>query len=146
MATSISPRIELLGWADARPAASIIRTVVFMDEQRVPAELEWDEWDDASLHALAWVGAEAVGTARLRPDGKIGRMAVLPPWRGQGIGRALLRAVIAEARRQGLRELQLDAQIHAQGFYQREGFSAEGEEFLDAGIRHRHMRRTLSGS
>lgn len=146
MAISISPRIELLHWAQARTAASRIREQVFMEEQGVPAELEWDEWDEPSLHALAWVGEQAVGTARLLPGGKIGRMAVLPPWRGQGIGHALLSALIDAARQQGLDRICLDAQTHALGFYQRAGFIVGGEEFLDAGIPHRHMCCRLSAS
>jgi predicted GNAT family N-acyltransferase len=91
--------------------------------------------------------ARAIGTGRLLPDGHIGRMAVLKAWRGQGAGRALLRALVEEARRRGDREVVLSAQIHALGFYRAAGFAPEGPVYEEAGIPHQSMRLELnSGS
>ncbi len=125
------------------PAAAI-RHAVFVKEQRVPADIELDEFDDVSLHALAVdASGNAVGTGRLLPDGHIGRMAVLAAARGAGIGTALLQALMTAARERGLAEVQLNAQTHALPFYQRFGFTPDGEPFDDAGILHLAMRRSL---
>ena len=131
-------------WAEVQREASAIRTTVFVDEQRVPAALELDEWDARSRHALARDGAgRAVGTGRLLPDGHIGRMAVLAEARSLGIGSALLRALMNEARRTGHSTVELSAQTHARAFYERHGFAAYGPEYDDAGIAHVAMRRAL---
>ncbi len=137
-------RIELMAWEQAREAASRIRFVVFVEEQRVPLEMEIDALDPQCLHALAYLpGGEAVATGRLLPDAHIGRMAVLKAWRGQGVGGAILEQLVAAARARGEREVALSAQTHALAFYRRHGFSAEGETYLDAGIPHQRMRRPL---
>jgi len=136
-------RIELLDWERARGKAAAIRFAVFVEEQGVPAEIEMDELDAPSLHALAFHGGEAVGTARLLPDGHIGRMAVLKAWRSRGIGSLLLHELIEAARRRGDRHVALSAQVHALGFYRAHGFQAEGPEYEEAGIAHRAMRRAL---
>lgn len=137
-------RIELLDWDAAREWASPIRFRVFVDEQSVPAEIELDEHDAQSMHALARLqGGEVVATGRLLPDGHIGRMAVLREWRGRGIGGELLEGLVGEARRRGLREAVLSAQSHAIAFYLLHGFRPEGAEYVEAGIPHRLMRRTL---
>ena len=135
--------VELLGWPQAQAEAQRIRFIVFVDEQRVPAELEMDEHDADSLHALAFADGKAIGTGRLLPDGHIGRMAVLKEWRGRGAGRALLRALVRAARRRGDREVALNAQVHALGFYGAEGFTAEGPVYEEAGIPHQAMRLKL---
>lgn len=126
---------------------SFVRRAVFIQEQRVPEELEWDEADASALHVLALDGdSHAIGTGRLLQAhgmGHIGRMAVLREWRGQGVGTAILNALIATARERGLTEVVLNAQTHALGFYARSGFAAEGDEFPDAGIPHRRMRLRL---
>lgn len=135
-------RIELGAWDRLRAAAEPIRFAVFVEEQSVPAEIELDEFDAVSLHALAFdASGVAVGTGRLLPDGHIGRMAVLPRARGAGVGSAMLRALMDAARARGMREVMLNAQTHAMPFYARFGFAPEGEEFDDAGIPHRAMRR-----
>jgi predicted GNAT family N-acyltransferase len=135
-------RIELGAWDRLRAAAEPIRFAVFVEEQSVPAEIELDEFDAVSLHALAFdASGAAVGTGRLLPDGHIGRMAVLPRARGAGVGSAMLRALMDAARARGMREVMLNAQTHAMPFYARFGFAPEGEEFDDAGIPHRAMRR-----
>lgn len=138
------PRILIGDWAQCRDAASRVRYQVFVEEQRVPAELELDEWDERSRHALAHApDGSVVGTGRLLPDGHIGRMAVLAEARGSGVGSALLRALIDEARRLGHAEVVLNAQTHAQPFYARHGFAAFGDVFDDAGIPHIAMRRAV---
>jgi predicted GNAT family N-acyltransferase len=136
--------VELGDWQRLRAAAEPIRFRVFVEEQKVPAEMELDEFDAVSLHALARDAAgRALGTGRLLPDGHIGRMAVLPQARGQGVGAALLRALMQAARDRGEREVALSAQTHAIAFYERFGFVVEGEEYDDAGIPHRMMRLVL---
>jgi predicted GNAT family N-acyltransferase len=137
-------RIEILDWAAARAEASRIRLKVFVEEQRVPREIEMDDMDGACLHALAWLDGKAVGTGRLLPDGHIGRMAVLGESRALGVGGAILERLVHEARRQGMREVILSAQTHAIGFYRRHGFSEEGKVFEEAGIPHQAMRRVLN--
>ncbi|MDH4174046.1 MAG: GNAT family N-acetyltransferase [Betaproteobacteria bacterium] len=138
------PRIEVLDWEAARTEAARIRMIVFVEEQRVPAEIEMDDQDAASLHALAYVDGKAVGTGRLLPDGHIGRMAVLKERRASGVGGAILARLVEEARRRGVKEVVLSAQTHALGFYRRHGFREQGEIFEEAGIAHQEMRRVLN--
>lgn len=136
--------IELGSWEALREIATPIRFAVFVREQKVPAEIELDDWDAKSLHAIARnAGGVAVGTGRLLPDGHIGRMAVLAAARGTGVGTALLRALINAARERGMRNIELSAQTHAVPFYEREGFEAYGNAYMDAGIPHRTMRKAL---
>jgi len=134
-------RVRLADWRDESATLSRIRTAVFVVEQNVPADLEMDGRDGDCAHVLAGSATgEAIGTGRLMPDGRIGRMAVLAAWRGKGVGAAMLAALIAEARRRGLRETYLHSQSHAKDFYARHGFVVEGEEYLEAGIPHVGMR------
>jgi predicted GNAT family N-acyltransferase len=137
------PRIELLPWERARAHAAPIRFAVFVEEQRVPPEIELDDMDARCIHALAFVEGKAVGTGRLLPDGHIGRMAVLPEFRGRGIGGLMLAKLVEQARARGDREVALSAQVHAVPFYRAHGFVEEGAEYLEAGIRHQSMRKAL---
>lgn len=131
-------------WDSLRDHAQALRIAVFVVEQGVPVELEWDEADEVSTHAVAYDKTGApVATGRLLPDGHIGRMAVLRSQRGTGIGSQVLRALLDEARRQGHRELVLHAQTHAIAFYTRHGFAVRGAEFMEAGIPHHEMVLTL---
>jgi predicted GNAT family N-acyltransferase len=130
-------------WEEARPEAEPIRFAVFVDEQKVPVEMELDEHDADCVHVIARADGEAIGTGRLLPDGHIGRMAVLKPWRGKGVGAAMLQVLIAAARERGDREVVLSAQTHALGFYRKHGFVSEGPEYPDCGIPHRDMRKKL---
>jgi predicted GNAT family N-acyltransferase len=136
-------RIELMSWEQARADASPIRFTVFCEEQGVPLEIELDEHDATSVHAVAFDDAKPVATGRLLPDGHIGRMAVLKDWRNRGIGGAMLKALVARAKENGYPEVVLSAQVHAMAFYRAHGFVAEGEEYLEAGIRHQAMKRRL---
>ena len=139
--------IRVSDWPPAREEAQRVRFTVFVDEQRVPPELEMDEHDAVSIHALAYtkIGGtpRAVGTGRLLPDGHIGRMAVLKEWRGRGVGRELLRALMQRARERGDREVVLAAQVQAMPFYAAEGFKPEGPVYVEAGIDHQDMRCRL---
>ena len=130
-------------WHEARERASPIRFEVFVREQRVPAEIELDDMDAKCLHALAFHQEKAVGTGRLLPDGHIGRMAVLKPYRGKGVGAAMLERLIEAARARGDREVALSAQVHAVAFYRAHGFVEEGAEYEEAGIAHQAMRLRL---
>ena len=133
---------ELTTWTAARDELRAIREAVFIEEQKVPRELEWDGLDDTAVHVLARAAdGRPIGTARMLADGRIGRMAVLATWRGRGVGSALLRALLAVAQERGLSPY-LEAQTHAIPFYERFGFRAHGPVFDDAGIPHRHMRWT----
>jgi predicted GNAT family N-acyltransferase len=127
-------------WDSLRDHAQALRVEVFVVEQGVPVELEWDEADEVSTHTVAYdQSGQAVATGRLLPDGHIGRMAVRKSARGQGIGTQVLSALLHEAKRQQFQELVLHAQTHAIEFYARHGFQIEGDEFLEAGIPHRRM-------
>jgi predicted GNAT family N-acyltransferase len=137
-------KIDLLDWDAAQEEAMLIRFAVFVEEQRVPADLEMDEYDAQSVHALAYADGQAIGTGRLLPDGHIGRMAVLKAWRGQGAGKAMLRKLIDAARERGLREVALSAQVQALEFYRAEGFAPEGAVYEEAGIPHQAMRLRLA--
>lgn len=135
-------RIVLLDWPAACAAASRIRHTVFVEEQRVPLEMELDEFDPQCVHALAYATENvAVATGRLLPDAHIGRMAVLREWRGRGVGGEILERLVEAARARGDREVVLSAQTHALAFYGRHGFAAEGGIYLDADIPHQLMRR-----
>ena len=131
-------------WANHIHALSSVRKTVFIEEQQVPVELEWDDEDDLAWHWLAENSAgDAIGTVRLLRSHQIGRMAVLANYRNQGIGKQLLQAAIEQAIANDWFDVYLHAQTHAIDFYARAGFVAEGPEFMDAGIPHRTMRKIL---
>lgn len=132
--------IQQVSWRTHGSQLRTVREQVFIHEQSVPVELEWDGLDDTAQHLLALNSAgEAIGCARLPGDGSIGRMAVLKPWRGKGIGSALLRKAILLYRQQAIKKLTLSAQMHAVSFYERAGFQICSEPYLDAGILHVDM-------
>lgn len=140
--------VALGGWAELGQAATTIRREVFVEEQHIPADLEWDSADASCLHALARNRfGVPLATGRLLEHvpgvAKIGRMAVLRPMRGTRIGRQVLDALMAEARRQGYREVLLHAQLSAENFYLRAGFQRRGQPFEEAGIGHVEMVRAL---
>ncbi|NND59877.1 MAG: GNAT family N-acetyltransferase [Gammaproteobacteria bacterium] len=139
--------IRLADWDRDRERIRSIRETVFVVEQKVDPELEWDGEDESSLHVLAAPSGEApVATGRLQPDGKIGRMAVLEQWRGQGLGKLLLKHLVQAAADAGHDHVYLHAQSHALPFYAAAGFVADGPEFDEAGIPHRLMRRVIAAS
>ena len=137
--------VQVMDWPAAKARAQPIRIAVFVEEQGVPLELEWDDFDPVSEHAIAVDGAgRPVATGRLLPDGHIGRMAVLRNARGAGVGASVLRALIARARARGMSVLRLNAQTHAAPFYARFGFRPCSDEFQEAGIPHVEMRMDLA--
>ncbi len=135
--------VRAADWNVDRCALRDVREQVFVHEQAVPIELEWDEFDALCQHVVAEAAGQAIGTGRLLPDGHIGRMAVLESWRGRGVGSALLETLLRLARDHGIRRVRLNAQSRSVAFYQRHGFVAEGEEFIEAGIPHRSMWRDV---
>ena len=149
--TAPSYTVRILAWDKASALARPLREKVFVHEQGVPLEEEWDEWDASSEHAIAFAASgQPVGTGRLLPqtdfarqEARIGRMAVLKPWRGRGVGAALLAALVELAASRGVQTIVLHAQIQAADFYRCCGFVAEGEAFMEAGIAHFTMRRVL---
>ncbi|MGE5320820.1 MAG: GNAT family N-acetyltransferase [Hyphomicrobiaceae bacterium] len=137
--------ISQTDWARDAARLSAVRRAVFIDEQGVPEEMEWDEHDPVSTHWLAVAeDGSPIGCARLLPDGHIGRMAVLPAWRGRGVGRALLAEVMQTARRHGHTLLRLSAQTHAAAFYASAGFVPLGGEYEEAGIPHVAMQKAVA--
>ena len=140
---STEPMLSLARWAQDEKTLKQLRETVFVREQQVPPEIEWDGRDRDAVHIIARDGDQAIACGRLLADGKIGRMAVLPAWRGRGVGAAVLAALVEEARRRGQRRVYLHAQAHAEGFYAAQGFGAEGDRFEEAGIPHVAMARDI---
>ncbi|HEY4084272.1 MAG TPA: YbgC/FadM family acyl-CoA thioesterase [Burkholderiaceae bacterium] len=135
-------------WAELGEAASAIRTAVFVHEQKIPIEMEWDEADASCLHAVAFNRfGQALATGRLLEHvpgvAKIGRMAVMRSMRGSRVGREVLDALMRKGRELGYSEVLLHAQLSALGFYLRAGFVERGEQFEEAGIGHVEMVRSL---
>lgn len=142
--TDSPPTIRFGDWDALRADAGMIRFEVFVDEQKVPADIELDDMDALSLHAVAYDAAGVpVGTGRLLPDGHIGRMAVRKMARGGGVGGALLQALLAKARARGDARVVLNAQTEAAPFYLAHGFAVSGAEFHEAGIAHVEMALPL---
>jgi predicted GNAT family N-acyltransferase len=132
--------VKLGDWNTQKPNAYAIRKAVFVIEQSVPDEMEWDEFDLHSVHAVAFnEKGVAIGTGRLLPDGRIGRMSVLASARGLGVGGLLLEALMQASRQRGDQRNMLSAQVQAEGFYGRYGFVRCGAEFVEAGIAHIEM-------
>ena len=123
-------RVRVADWQKDNADIRRIREAVFIAEQSVPPELEWDAEDAGALHFLALEGDYPVGTARLLADGEIGRLSVLKDWRGLNVGDALLTAVIAEAEQRDLKEQKLSAQVYATALYERFGFTVVSEDWL----------------
>jgi predicted GNAT family N-acyltransferase len=147
--TSIFPimniDVKIGTWTEQQAVAQAIRYAVFVIEQKIPAQLEWDENDAACLHAVAFdQEGHGLGTGRLLPDGHIGRMAVKKSSRSMGVGGAILDALVKAAQRRGDAVVILNAQASAEAFYARHGFARDGDIFVEAGIPHICMRRKLT--
>jgi len=131
-------------WVSDWQLIRAVREAVFIHEQGIPARLEWDHEDPDALHVLATTsGGAAIGTGRLLRSGVIGRMAVLLAYRGQGVGHALLVALLDAARGHGHAQITLSAQTRVVGFYERSGFRPVGDIYLEAGIPHQRMEQHL---
>jgi YbgC/YbaW family acyl-CoA thioester hydrolase len=144
-------RMRTGSWAELGEDASRIRTEVFLEEQQIPAEMEWDEGDDSAVHAVAYNRLDqAVATGRLlqqRPGvARIGRIAVHRALRGSGVGRQVVQTLLTAAAARGDREAMLHAQSSAQDFYVALGFEPRGNAFDEAGIAHIEMARPLESS
>lgn len=137
-------RLALGSWDELRGSAEPVRRAVFIHEQGCSEESEWDELDAVSLHCVVFRGDQAVGTGRLLPEFRIGRMAVVTAHRRSGIASLILERLVAVAAERGARTVVLHAQVAVLDFYLRHGFAAEGEEFLEEGIVHLLMRRALN--
>ncbi len=140
-------RIERTSWASEveREAMIGIRHAVFVVEQAVPIEIELDGVDPDCHHLLAFdPRGRSIGTARMQANGHIGRIAVVKPWRKRSVGARLVEALVEAAREVGLASVDLDAQAHAIGFYEKLGFEPRGDVFMEAGIPHQNMLRRLS--
>ena len=139
-------QVQSIDFASGLAELRAVRETVFVHEQQVPPELERDALDPLCWHVIARDGAgRPIGTGRLTPERRIGRMAVLAEWRGRGVGDALLAALLDQARKLGWPIVSLNAQVSAEAFYARQGFVPYGERFREAGIEHQSMRRALSG-
>lgn len=134
--------IKTVGFNNHIDEIKKIRTTVFIEEQKVPEELEWDEYDDTSTHFLAYYNDIPVGTARLLKDGHIGRMAILKDYRNRNIGKNMLKYILNIAKTKLLTKIELSAQEHAIEFYNKQGFVVISERYLDAGIPHYDMQYT----
>ncbi len=133
--------IRLTSWSRDERLIRAVRAAVFLKEQGIPAEIDFDANDFRCAHAIAELEQKAVGTGRIQADGKIGRVAVLKDFRGKGIGSALVNALIDHARRTGLNNVFLNAQLSSTGFYEGLGFTERGEPFIEAGIQHVRMEQ-----
>ena len=143
--------VRVGGWQMLSTPARAVRTAVFIEEQNIPVAMEWDDADEAAVHAVAFnrfghalaTGRLLAGTAHTAGGARVGRMATLQAVRGSGIARAVLEALLACARQRGDAECVLHAQLSAQPFYARAGFLPRGPVFEEAGIAHIEMTRRL---
>jgi predicted GNAT family N-acyltransferase len=138
--------LSITSWAEAQSLVKPLRYQVFVVGQKVPEEMEWDEFDEIAWHAIVTAHNQTVGTGRLILDGhiaKIGRMAVQSSRRNQGIGKSILMALIQTAKEKGAQECVLHAQTHAIAFYAKSDFEPKGPIFDEAGIPHVEMRLIL---
>jgi predicted GNAT family N-acyltransferase len=131
-------------WKKHKTELAQVRRRVFIEEQQVPEELEWDEYDDTCHHILVCDdNNNPIATGRIKPDGHIGRIAVLKPWRNQGIGSAILKELLAYAISKKIHRIYLNAQTTAIPFYLKHGFVTCSDEFMDAGIPHKTMHKNI---
>ncbi|MCR4304934.1 MAG: GNAT family N-acetyltransferase [Gallionella sp.] len=136
--------VSLVSWHDGEPLLKSIREAVFIREQGVPADLEWDGLDESCRHALALShSGDAIGCGRMFANGHIGRISVLPQWRKQKAGTAIVEALLDYARAHDYIQVDVDAQTHAVPFYHSFGFVEHGEVFMDAGLPHIKMTLKL---
>jgi predicted GNAT family N-acyltransferase len=136
--------VEHVRWEATHKALQSVRETVFVEEQHVPADMEWDDSDRECDHVIAYaVDKQPIGTGRLLKTGQIGRMAVLPAQRNRGVGTRMLQILLNLARAKGMPRVFLHAQRSAVPFYKRHGFIVTSDEFMEAGIPHYQMERQL---
>jgi predicted GNAT family N-acyltransferase len=136
--------IKQVTWQQAEAHLRQVRTIVFIEEQLVTPEFEWDEIDSTAVHLLATYKDQAIACLRIIHHEKIGRMAVLKRWRGMGVGNMLLKNAIDICRQHGSKQIVLSAQTHAIHFYQQAGFQITSAEYTDVHIPHVDMRLVLN--
>jgi alpha-beta hydrolase superfamily lysophospholipase/predicted GNAT family N-acyltransferase len=132
-------RIEVGEWSRLGEHAAAVRVTVFVEEQGISRDDEWDEWDARAVHCVAYIDGEPIGTGRLLPDARIGRMAVLPAMRGRGVGAGILGRLLETGRERGERRFELSAQAPVVEFYRRAGFVPVGDAYTEVGIPHQRM-------
>ena len=132
-------KIRSGSWDELQNDAKLIREQVFIQEQHIPVEEEWDAQDAVALHFVVYDQAQPIATARLLQNHSIGRVAVLKAYRGQGIGKLLMLEMIQQAKHEQRKFLKLSSQVHAVQFYAGLGFTVQGEQYLDCGIPHIDM-------
>jgi len=136
--------IRVTSFEESEEDVRFVRDTVFGDEQKVRRNLDWDGMDAKCIHVIATDNRRnPIGTGRMQPDGRIGRLAVLKSWRNRGIGGRMLEALVKAACSLDKDEVYLHAQLPAVPFYQKRGFEKEGEEFIEAGIHHINMTRSI---
>lgn len=130
-------------WHSLQQHAKHIRELVFILEQDIAPEDEWDDQDPISTHFVVYDADQPIATARLLSNDHVGRVAVLKEYRSKGIGKLVMQEIIALAKQQQRKELILSSQVHATQFYSGLGFAVQGESYLDCGIPHVDMVMTL---
>ena len=136
-------QIRITSFQEEERAIRQIRGSVFVKEQGIPNEDEFDDSDNACVHAIAWDEGRPVGTGRLSDDGRIGRIAVMEQARGRGIAKAIMLALEQHAQKSGLPQLWAHAQVQALGFYKKIGYRVDGDEFMEDGIPHKRIQKTI---
>jgi len=139
-------KVEVVKWIDEYDSLTMIREKVFIEEQKVTSQLEWDGMDENAMHFLVFKDEEAIGCARavvIKNYMQLGRMAVLKEYRGQGIGSALLEKAIVTAKLNQISSIHISAQCYAIDFYLKFGFKVMSDIYLDAEILHRDMKLKL---
>ncbi|MFZ2540556.1 MAG: GNAT family N-acetyltransferase [Gallionella sp.] len=136
--------VSMVRWQDGEPLLKSIREAVFIHEQGIPAELEWDGLDEGCRHALAISHqGDAIGCGRILANGHIGRISVLSQWRRRKVGTAIMESLLNYALTHDYQQVEVDAQIHAVPFYRKFEFVEQGETFMDAGLPHIKMHLKL---
>jgi len=136
-------KVEIVKWIDEHESLKMIRQKVFIEEQKVTSQLEWDGMDEEAVHFLAFKNKEAIGCARafvIENYMQLGRMAVLKAYRGEGVGTALIEKAITTAKLNQLSAIYISAQCQAIDFYKKFGFEITSDIYLDAEIQHRNMK------
>jgi predicted GNAT family N-acyltransferase len=136
-------KVEIVKWIDEHESLKMIRQKVFIEEQNVTSQLEWDGMDEEAIHFLAFKNEKAIGCARafvIENYMQLGRMAVLKAYRGEGVGTALIEKAITTAKLNQLSAIHISAQCQAINFYKKFGFEVTSDIYLDAEIQHRDMK------
>ena len=136
-------RVQSGHWDKLEQDAKFIRKQVFIIEQNIPEEEEWDDQDMISDHFVVYDQDQPIATARLLQNNSVGRVAVLKSYRGQGIGRMIMLEIIRQAHQQDRKFLHLSSQVHAISFYEKLGFSIQGDAYDECGIPHIKMQLVI---